>query len=149
MRTFRQYKFLTEQNEDRIQTIRNLLALATRPGTPAEGIAAREHAERLAAKYGIDLATITPEEAPKPKAGTAPAPPAPPVDPYTKMLRNFGWRLDKRPYRAYIHPSSFDLRDHCIVVDADGGWQHLISGNPRFTGRSTRDLYHHLCYNVS
>ena len=148
MKSFRQFKYLTEQNEDRTQTIRNLLALASRPGTPEEGIAAREHAERLAAKYGIDIATITPEDAPKPRAGTSSTPPQqPPIDPYVKMLRTFGWRPDNRPYRAFIHPTADDLRGHCIVVD-ENGWQHLVSGNPRYTGRNPRDLYHHMCYNV-
>ena len=149
MKTFAQFSSLCESTggRDHLQTIRNLLNLATRPGTPAEGINAREQAERLAAKYGIDIATIEPEPAPKPVAH--PQRTAPPPNPYQAVLMRSGWRRDGNPScQSYWHPAT-DLRGHAIVINPNGEWSHLIYGNMRYGGKSPRDLYNHLCFHAS
>lgn len=165
MKSFLQYRLCEErESEQIISKIKSLLALAARPGTESEGVLARERAESLAAKYGIDLIALEKErEAPKPAPAPAaspgpsqrprrpnpfddPAPIATPPD-YAQFLHRFGWRREPRPYIAYVRPNVFELRDHCIVIDPEEGWKHMISGNARYMGKTARELLHHLSYN--
>lgn len=141
------FGMLKEEKErsDPRQTLRNLLALAQRPGTVAEGEAAMLQAQNIAAKYGIDLDTFDKNPLPKIK------PPAPPADPYQTVLYRFGWRRERNPYHRqnailYVHPSSFDLRGHMIEVSPEG-WKHIVYGNPQFNGTTPSELMRHLQFN--
>lgn len=144
MKSFRQFALLTEER-DHINTIRNLLALAQRPGTEAEGVNAQAQAERLAAQHGVDLATLEPEPAPTPK----PIPQSP-LDPYIRLLRQFGWVRERRPSESivFINPRK-ELNGTVIEIFPDGTWKQYQYSYPRYGGNGIRDLYHHLRFNNS
>jgi hypothetical protein len=88
--------------EDRIRSkIANLVRLADRPGTPAEGEAARRAAIRLSLKHGIPCKFTVGVKKPTSTRPTASAPPpAPAHEPqsadaifyrWIKALANIGW----------------------------------------------------------
>jgi hypothetical protein len=150
--TFRQHALLTEER-DHVTTIRNLMALASRPGTAAEGIIARQQAERLAEKHGIDLATLQPDPAPiprQPSPGATAAQPArkPISDEYMAVLRKFGWRIERRPQSLMFVTDRPGMYDHQIEITPDG-WTHYISGMIRFAGQTPRDLQQHMHLHVT
>jgi hypothetical protein len=141
MKSFGQY---LKEGHDYESKIRNLLALASRPGTAAEGITAREQAERLAKLHGIDISSLGPAIAPKPVAPPTPPPP----DPFYTLLRQYGWQRERTPAGRVIYTSrGMNHSGHQIEVTPEG-WNHAICGNVRYTGSTPRDLYHHLMFHV-
>ena len=82
--------------EDHIRTkLANLVNLAKRPGTPEEGIAARDAAIRLALKYGLacEFVTVRPSAPPPPR----PQKPENQDDVvfyrWIKALASYGWHI--------------------------------------------------------
>jgi hypothetical protein len=134
---------LKESLDNPIDTIRKLLALAERPGTPEEGEVARQQAERIAEKYGYKLDDIKLQP-------PAPEPPKKkPVNPFHRVLVALGWRPEYNPFHqayAYAH-NDFELRGHTIELNVDG-WIHLNGGRICFSGKTPQDLYMHLRSNV-
>jgi hypothetical protein len=145
MKTFKQFRTLNEAT-DPTDTIRKLLALADRPGTPEEGITARQQAERLALKHEINIAEVLPEPATKPVA--TPQPRQPWFQPFLGVLKQFGWRREWHPTgRVFFGcPHRESMRGHEIELTPDGKWSLMVHGNPRFGGNSPRDLFHHLSF---
>ena len=150
MKSFRQFALV--EPHDPIAKIRNLMALADRPGTEAEGLNARQKAELLAAKYGIDLSALDALQAAsaaKP-APTPPSRPPTPPDSYNRLLRQFGWVREPRPNGnlVYVNPRR-EFSSHVIEIQPNGSWSHFMAGNLRYGGNTLADLQHHLRFNLS
>lgn len=139
---------LTE-SRDHATTIRSLLSLANRPGTAAEGKTARDQANRLADKHGINIKELETEfevkKAPVPQ--TTPVV-TPDVDTFALALKRHGWRKEYKPIQngtsSYIHPSN---PGHRIESD-QGKWQHSVYGNVRYAGNGEDALRKHLAFVV-
>jgi Protein of unknown function (DUF2786) len=152
---------LYESGEDLakvLDKIRKLLALAARPGTEGEGIAARTQAEKMAQRHGIDLATLRPIQAAptQPEAPEAPQKPihntglTPLQRAYVSVLIQYGWRKRWNPFEpnsATFGKNSFDRRDHLIILHPEAGmiyWEHRIAGLRSFSGTTPEQLSMHL-----
>lgn len=167
MLNFREYRYFTttgsygtlvESNENVNEKIRKLLALAERPGTEGEGIAARTQAERLAQKYGIDLNVLTsPQQVPTPSpASPPPVRPRSPFPPSYEFLSRYGYRrvwnpVDNTPifarydmmYDQHGRKQGLYESGHVIEIRTDG-WEHRIHGVQAFTGKTADQLRLHL-----